>query len=52
MGASARSSPEEFDPVLLYNAFEKMIRDLKDKNSQVPGCSLHSNFCANLQFVF
>lgn len=35
MGAHARSSPEEFDPDILHRAFEKMIRDLKDKNSQV-----------------
>ncbi|XP_005100941.1 exocyst complex component 5 [Aplysia californica] len=35
MGAHARSSPEEFDPDLLHKAFEKMIRDLKDKNNQV-----------------
>uniref|UniRef100_A0A2C9KXP7 Exocyst complex component 5 n=1 Tax=Biomphalaria glabrata TaxID=6526 RepID=A0A2C9KXP7_BIOGL len=35
MGANARSSPEEFDPVILHTAFEKMIKDLKDKNNQV-----------------
>ncbi|CAL1536919.1 unnamed protein product [Lymnaea stagnalis] len=35
MGATARSSPEEFDPEILHKAFEKMIHDLKDKNNQV-----------------
>ncbi|XP_059169792.1 exocyst complex component 5-like [Physella acuta] len=35
MGATARSSPEEFDPMILYTAFEKMIRELKEKNSSV-----------------
>ncbi|KAH9523046.1 Exocyst complex component 5 [Bulinus truncatus] len=35
MGANARSSPEEFDPIILHTAFEKMIKDLKDKNNQV-----------------
>ena len=35
MGAHARSSPEEFDPDILHKAFEKMIKDLKDKNNQV-----------------
>ena len=35
MGATARNTPEEFDPVILHTAFEKMIRDLKDKNNQV-----------------
>lgn len=35
MGATARNTPEEFDPVILHTAFEKMIRDLKEKNNQV-----------------
>ncbi|CAG5129828.1 unnamed protein product, partial [Candidula unifasciata] len=35
MGANARSSPEEFDPVILYTSFEKMIQDLKEKNNKI-----------------
>lgn len=35
MGARARGKPEDFDPMLLHGAFEKMIADLQDKNAKV-----------------
>ena len=35
MGAKARSQHDEFDPMVLHNAFEKMIQDLKHKNAMV-----------------
>ena len=35
MGAKARSHLDEFDPMLLHNAFERMIQDLKHKNAMV-----------------
>ncbi|KAK6182191.1 hypothetical protein SNE40_009929 [Patella caerulea] len=34
MGSKARSNPEEFDPILLHTAFEKMINDLQKKNEE------------------
>lgn len=35
MGPRARSKPEDFDPMLLHGAFEKMIADLQEKNAKV-----------------
>lgn len=35
MGTKARSQHDEFDPMLLHGAFEKMIADLKQKNKMV-----------------
>ncbi|KAK7502742.1 hypothetical protein BaRGS_00005992 [Batillaria attramentaria] len=35
MGARARGKTEDFDPMLLHSAFEKMITDLQDKNAKV-----------------
>ncbi|KAL5008482.1 hypothetical protein ScPMuIL_014063 [Solemya velum] len=35
MGTKARNDHDEFDPVLLHSAFERMISDLKDKNVQI-----------------
>lgn len=35
MGTKARNDHDEFDPVLLHTAFERMIGDLKDKNVQI-----------------
>ncbi|KAL4237391.1 Exocyst complex component 5 [Mactra antiquata] len=35
MGTKARSQHEEFDPMLLHGAFERMIADLKHKNDMV-----------------
>ena len=35
MGAKARSHHDEFDPMVLHNAFERMIQDLKHKNAMV-----------------
>ena len=35
MGTKARSQHDEFDPMLLHEAFEKMIADLKHKNKMV-----------------
>ena len=35
MGVKARGRPEEFDPMLLHTAFEKMIVDLLEKNGNL-----------------
>ncbi|XP_046561965.1 LOW QUALITY PROTEIN: exocyst complex component 5-like [Haliotis rubra] len=36
MGSRARhTSPEDFDPMLLHSTFEKVIRDLKEKNVMI-----------------
>lgn len=35
MGTKAKNNHDEFDPMMLHNAFEKMISDLKDKNIQM-----------------
>ncbi|KAK7104250.1 exocyst complex component 5-like [Littorina saxatilis] len=35
MGARARGRPEDFDPMMLHGAFEKMISDLQEKNAKV-----------------
>lgn len=35
MGTKGRSNHDDFDPMLLHGAFEKMIQDLKEKNAQM-----------------
>lgn len=35
MGARARGKPEEFEPLVLHAAFERMINDLREKNADV-----------------
>ena len=35
MGTKAKSQHEEFDPMILHGAFERMIADLKQKNDLV-----------------
>ncbi|KAK3093226.1 hypothetical protein FSP39_012945, partial [Pinctada imbricata] len=35
MGNKARNNVEDFDPWALHSAFEKMIKDLEDKNKQM-----------------
>lgn len=35
MGTRAQTNCDEFDPMSLHAAFERMIRDLRDKNLQM-----------------
>ena len=34
MGTKARNNVDDFDPWALHSAFEKMIKDLEEKNKQ------------------